>query len=69
MSTETKKQRNRRYYIHRVLKKVPGVLIIAREKTITVPYSFSLEDNPKAKELEKLGYNIQLTILPPPNDF
>lgn len=61
MGKETKKQRRRRYYLHRVLRK-KKFEVLAREKTVNVPYDINLQGHPKIIELQQLNYNIQTTI-------
>lgn len=63
MQKETKQQRNRRYYIHRVLKKQPNVTVQARQRIVNVPYDLDLAQYPKIKELQQAHYNIQTTII------
>lgn len=57
---EDKKQRNRRYYLHRCVKKLDGVSIQARKRTVCVPCNIELTE--KLKELQGLKYNIQTEI-------
>lgn len=59
---ESQKQRNRRYYIHRVLKRNEAIEVRAREKTINIPFDLDIQCYPKIKELQELHYNIQTTI-------
>lgn len=56
----TKKQNNRRYYLHRCLKKLKNVSVKAKKRTIYMP--FDMERTDKMKELQQLNYSIQTEI-------
>ena len=57
---------NKRYYLHRRVKKFSGVIVIAKEKTLHTPFT-QLVDMPErlsyyVQQLIKLGYNIQIQL-------
>jgi hypothetical protein len=51
----------KRYYLHRSLKKIEGVSVRSRIRTIHIPYT--LTDDPRIKELLDFKYNIQTEII------
>lgn len=58
--TAKRKQQNRRYYLHRCVKKLDGVTVKSRKRTVYVPYDIELSE--KLKELQQFNYNIQTEI-------
>ncbi|MEQ3500634.1 hypothetical protein ABMY20_12825 [Tenacibaculum sp. SSH1-16] len=55
-----KSKANRRYYLHRCVKRIKGVTVKARQRTVLVPFDLELTD--KLKELQNLNYSIQTEI-------
>lgn len=55
-----KSKANRRCYLHRCVKKIKGVTVKARQRTVLVPFDLELTD--KLKELQNLNYSIQTEI-------
>ena len=53
--------KNRRYYLHRVIKKTKNVVVNPKNKTVYIP--FDLELSPKITELrDTYNYSIQTEI-------